>query len=172
MATPSSLGSARVAFAQSAPELLEAAINAYRSYPQRPYGRPAYASGRTAQQMREEHGDDFLQVVGPAHLQTLIDGRGPTGTGASEGTQPLREILAQWAEDKGLQLTGGISYKTFGFLAARKIHQQGTALYQSGQPSGIFADMLNPQRLATLKARIAAGELVAIATELRNAYSA
>ncbi|WP_400190677.1 hypothetical protein [Hymenobacter sp. B81] len=166
------LASAKLAFAQSAPELVAACIEQLRRHPQPPYNRPAEASGRTAQQIREEHGDDFLQVLGPAHAQALITGRRPTGTGAAAGAEPLRVILAQWAQDKGIQLSPGMSYKSFGFLAARKIHQQGTALYRLQTPSAIFSDVLTPQRLATLKSRIAAGEMVAIASELRHALTA
>jgi hypothetical protein len=165
------LSSATLAFAQAGPELVQATLEALQRSPQPPLGRPAQASGRTAQAIRYEAGDESLTVYGPAHAQTLITGRGPTRGGAA-GTQPLREILAQWAQDKGIHLRGGLTYKQFGFLAARKIHQQGTALYQTGQPSRLFADILTPQRLDILKARIAAGELVAIASELRNALAA
>jgi hypothetical protein len=166
------LSSAKLAFAQAGPELVAATIDALRRHPQPPYNRPAQASGRTAQAIRYEADDESLTVYGPAHAQALITGRQPTGAGASAGTQPLREILAQWAQDKGLQLSGGLTYKQFGFLAARKIHRQGTALYRLGQPSRLFADLLTPQRLDILKARIAAGEMVAIASELRHALSA
>ncbi|KUG06890.1 hypothetical protein [Solirubrum puertoriconensis] len=165
------LASAKVAFAQSMPELVQASIEALRQHPQPPYGRPAQASGRTAQLIREEHGDDFGAVYGPAHAQTLITGRGPTRGGGNAGGEPLRAILAQWAQDKGIQLTGGMTYQQFGFLAARKIHRAGTALHRLGQPSRLFSDILTPDRLNTLKARIAAGQMVAIATELRHALS-
>jgi hypothetical protein len=164
------LSSAKLAFAQAGPELVQATIEALRRHPQPPYNRPAQASGRTAQAIRYEADDESLTVYGPAHVQTLITGRGPTRGGAA-GTHPLRQILAQWAQDKGIHLRGGLSYQQFGFLAARKIHQQGTALYRLGQPSRLFADILTPQRLALLKARIAAGELVAIASELRHALT-
>ena len=36
----------------------------------------------------------------------------------------------------GVSGSGGLTYKQFGFLAARKIHRQGTALFESGKPSG------------------------------------
>lgn len=168
-----SIGSAKVAFARSAPELREACLEALRSYRQPPYGRPAQASGRTAAAIREESGDDFLQVVGPAHLQALITGRKPTGIGAGSNATPLHEILEQWAKNKpGFTLRPGSTYQQFGYAAARNIHKRGTALYQDGQPSGIFDNVLSPQRLSVLKARIAAGEMVAIATELRNVLTA
>ncbi|GGG34147.1 hypothetical protein [Hymenobacter glacieicola] len=166
------LASAKAAFAQSMPELVALTVEALRTHPQQPYGRPATASGRTAQQIREEHGDDFGQVLGPAHMQALLTGRRPTGAGASTTSEPLHTILEQWAQDKGLQLRDGMTFKQFGYAAAYKIHKQGTALYRLRQPSGLLDKVLTAEFLNTLKARIAAGEMVAIASELRTALAA
>ncbi|MGI4884271.1 MAG: hypothetical protein ACRYFR_04860 [Janthinobacterium lividum] len=160
------LASAAIAFAQAGPELVAACIQALRNHPQPPRGRPAYTTGRTASQITEQHDAQSVTVFGPAHLQTLLTGRGPTRNSGGTG-EKLSAILAQWAEDKGIQLTGGLSYKSFGFLAARKIHAQGNALFRSGQPSGLLDDVLSPEYLDTLKARIAAGELVAITSTLQ-----
>lgn len=162
------LGSATVAFAQAGPELLALAIEALKQHPQPPRGRPAYTTGRTAAQLVETHGDDFVELSGPPHIQTLITGRGPTKS-KTAGEPKLSEILAQWAEDKGIQLTGGLTYKQFGFLAARKMHDFGSELYHTGQPSGLFDKILSPDYLDLLKARIAAGEMVAITSALTGA---
>ena len=161
------LASAAITFAQAGPELLAACLQALRQHPQPPYGRPAYTTGRTASQLAETHGPDFVEVTGPAYLQTLLTGRGPTKGGASGG-QKLSEILAQWAEDKGIQLSGGLSYKSFGFLAARKMHREGSELYRAQQPSGLLDQVLSQDYLDTLMARIAAGEMTAITTALRG----
>lgn len=161
------LASAAIAFAQAGPELVAACIQALRNHPQQPRGRPAYTTGRTASQITEQHDAQGVTVFGPAHLQTLLTGRGPTRSSGGTG-EKLSAILAQWAQDKGIQLTGGLSYKSFGFLAARKIHAQGNALFRSGQPSGLLDQVLSPDYLDTLKARIAAGEMVAITTALTH----
>jgi len=166
------LASAKVAFAQSMPELVEATIEALKTHPQPPYGKPAYASGRTARQIREEHGGDYGELIGPAHMQALITGRKPTSAGASSEGDPLHTLLEEWAQDKGIQLSGGMNYRQFGFAAARNIHKAGTALYQYQQPSGLLDKVLSKTFLDTLKARIAAGEMVSIATELRNVLAA
>lgn len=165
------LASARIAFAQAGPELMNAVINALRTHPQPPRGRPAFTTGRTAAAITFEADDEGVSVYGPAHLQTLITGRGPSG-GGSAGDPKLSELLAQWAEDKGIQLTGGITYKTFGFLAARKMHREGSELYRTGQPSGLLDQVLSDDYLATLTARIAAGEMVAITTALQAVLQA
>lgn len=162
------LASAVLAFAQAGPELLAAAITALRQHPQPPRGQPAYASGRTAAALSEQHGEDFVQLSGPPHVQALITGRGPTTT-STAGEPKLSEIIAQWARDKpGFTLNPGSTYEGFGFVVARKIHEQGTALFQTGQPSGLFDQVLTREYLDTLMARIAAGEMVAIITALTH----
>ena len=163
------LASASLAFRQTGPELLAAAVQALRTYPQQPSGRPAYATGRTASQLSFAAGDDFLELLGPAHAQTLITGRGPTGAGASPGEPRLYEALAQWAQAKGLSLKRGQTYEDVGRALARRIHARGTLLYHLGQPSGIFQSILTQQFLDLLLARIAAGEMVAITSALRGA---
>lgn len=163
------LASAALAFAQAGPELVAACIKALKEHPQPPRGRPAYTTGRTASQIAEAHGADFVEVTGPQHLQALITGRGPTKT-STAGEPKLSEILAQWAKDKGLTFDNpNMTFEQFGFLAARKIHQEGNELYRSGQPSGLLDKVLTQAYLDTLLARIAAGDMVAITTALTNA---
>jgi hypothetical protein len=166
------LTSAALTFAQAGPELVNACVKALKENPQPPRGRPAYTTGRTASQIVETHGADFVEVTGPQHLQTLITGRGPTKSGGSGEGERLRDILAQWAKDKGLTFDDpNMTFEQFGFLAARKIHEEGNELYRSGQPSGLLDKVLSADYLNTLKARIAAGEMVAITTALTNVLS-
>lgn len=162
------LASASLAFRQAGPEALAALVQALRQYPQPPYGRPAHASGRTEQALAFEATDEGLTVTGPAHVQALITGRRPTSGGNSGGPK-LSEVLAQWAQDKGLPLQRGQTYKTVGYLIARRIHAAGTALFRLGTPSGLLESVLTKEWLTVLTARIAAGEQVAIATALTHA---
>lgn len=162
------LASASLAFRQAGPELIAALVQALRQYPQPPTGRPAHASGRTEQQLAYVADEQGLTATGPAHVQALITGRGPTTSSAGSGL-PLREVLAQWAEDKGLKLNRGQTYESLGYVLARRIHAEGTALYRSHTPSGILQSVLTQDWLTTLTARIAAGEQVAIASALTHA---
>jgi len=162
------LATASLAFRQAGPEAVGALVQALRQYPQQPYGRPAHASGRTEQALAFEATDSSLTVTGPQHVQALITGRRPT-TGAGTGTEKLKDILAQWAEDKGLVLKKGETYKQIGYLIARRIHAEGTALFRLGTPSGLIQSVLTKEWLTVLQARIAAGEQVAIATALTHA---
>lgn len=162
------LASASLAFRQAGPEAIAALVQALRQYPQPPYGRPAHASGRTEQALAFAATDQGLDVTGPAHVQALITGRRPT-TGGNTGGEKLSAVLAQWAQDKGLPLKRGQTYAGLGYVIARRIHQQGTALFRSGQPSGILQSVLTQDWLATLTARIAAGEMVAVSSALTHA---
>jgi hypothetical protein len=160
------LASANLTFAQAGPELVSGIIKALKEHPQPPRNRPAYTTGRTASKLAETHGPDFVEVTGPQYLQALITGRGPT-TSTRAGEPRLSEILAQWAKDKGLTFDDpNMTFEQFGFLAARKIHKEGTELYRSGQPSGLLDKVLSQAYIDTLLARIAAGEMTAITTAL------
>jgi hypothetical protein len=162
------LATASLAFRAAGPELLANTITALRTYPQKPYGRPAHASGKTERALSIESGDDFLELLGPAYIQTLITGRGPT-TGSGSGEQRLYEVLAQWAQVKGLALRKGQTYEDVGRALAYRIHREGTALYRAGGHSEILQSVLTQQFLDRLLAQVAAGEQVAIATALTHA---
>jgi hypothetical protein len=163
------LGTASLAFRAAGPELLANAVQALRTYPQKPYGRPAHASGKTERALNIESGDDFLELRGPAHAEALISGRKPTSSGAPAGDPRLHEVLAQWAEDKGLVLRKGQTYEDVGRALAYRIHREGTALYRDGGDSGIFQSVVTRPFLDKLLAQVAAGEMVAITSQLSNA---
>jgi hypothetical protein len=163
------LTSAAITFAQAGPDLVASVIKALKEHPQPPRNRPANTTGRTASQIAETHGPDFVEVTGPQHIQARITGRGPTTT-RNAGEPRLSEILAQWAKDKGLTFDDpNMTFEQFGFLAARKMHEEGDELYRTGQPSGLLDKILTQDYLNTLMAQIAAGEMVAITSALSNA---
>jgi hypothetical protein len=160
------LVSAELTFALAGPELVAGVIKALKEQPLPPRNRPANTTGRTASQIAETHGPDFVEVTGPQHIQARITGRGPTKS-SNAGEPRLSEILAQWAKDKGLTFDDpNMTFEQFGFLAARKIHESGDELYRTGQPSGLLDKVLSQAYLDTLLARIAAGEMTAITTAL------
>lgn len=160
------LVSASLAFRAAGPDLLANAVQALRTYPQRPSGRPAHASGKTERALSINSGDDFLELLGPEHAEALISGRRPTSSGATAGDPRLHEVLAQWAQDKGLVLRKGQTYADIGRALAYRIHREGTALYRAGGESSIFNSVLTRQFLDKLLAEVAAGEMVAITSAL------
>lgn len=162
------LGTASLAFRQSIPEAIGALVQAMREYPQQPLGRPAHTTGATERSFAGTANDEEMNITGAAHMQALITGRRPTTSSTSSG-QKLSEILALWAENKGLVLKRGQTYKGLGYVIARRIHAEGTALFRAGGHSGIIQSVLTKDWLTTLKARLAAGEMVAISTALTHA---
>jgi hypothetical protein len=163
------LVSASLAFRAAGPELIANMAQALREYPQKPFGRPAHASGRTERALNFNAGDDFLELLGPEHVQALISGRGPTSSSAAASDPRLYEVLAQWAQDKGLVLREGQTYEEVGRALAYRIHKEGTALFRAGGGSGILQSVLTQNFLDKLLAQIAAGDMVAISTALTNA---
>jgi len=163
------LVSASLAFRAAGPELLGNAVQALRTFPQQPSGRPAHASGKTERALSINSGDDFLELLGPAHAEALISGRKPTSSGAVAGDPRLHEVLAQWAQAKGLVLRKGQTYADVGRALAYRIHREGTALYRAGGNSGIFNSVLTRAFLDKLLAQVAAGEMTAITSALSNA---
>ena len=163
------LATASLAFRAAGPELLASMVTALRTYPQKPGGRPAHASGKTERALSFEATDESLTLYGPQHVQALISGRGPTSSGAPAGEPRLHEALAQWAEAKGLVLKRGQTYEDVGRALAYRIHREGTALFRAGGNSGILQSVLTRQFLDLLLARIAAGNQVAIASALTSA---
>jgi hypothetical protein len=163
------LATASLAFRQAGPELMANMVQALRTYPQKPFGNPAHASGKTERALRFEATDDSLTLYGPQHVQALISGRKPTSSNAAANEPRLHEILAQWAQDKGLVLRKGQTYADVGRALAYRIHAEGTALYRAGGNSGILQSVLTRQFIDKLLGRIAAGEMVAITSALTNA---
>lgn len=163
------LATASLTFRAAGPELLANTVQALRTFPQKPSGRPAHASGKTERALSINSGDDFLELLGPEHAQALTSGRRPTSSGAAANEPRLREILAQWAQDKGLVLKRGQTYEQLGYVLARRIHAEGTALYRAGGESGIFQSVLSRPFLDKLLAQVAAGEMVAITSALTSA---
>jgi hypothetical protein len=166
------LATASLAFRSAGPELLANMVTALRTYPQKPFGNPAHATGKTERALSFEATDNSLTLYGPQHVQALISGRGPTGSNAAASEPRLHEALAQWAEAKGLALKRGQTYEDVGRALAYRIHREGTALYRAGGGSGILQSVLTQQFLDTLLAQVAAGEQVAISTALTNAIQA
>lgn len=85
------------------------------------------ATGRTYAKIQKANVTDVHgELVGPKHISILEDGRRP-------GKVPynFEEILKEWAEAKGLHFD---SY----YAIAKKIREEGTALYRSGGRRDIF----------------------------------
>lgn len=100
------------------------------------------ASGKLAKSIRYEvTNGTVLSFYGNDYIQYLENGRGPTKNG---GNGAVKRAIRQWIDDKGI-IPDGISKDSLAFLIARRIHQEGSTIYQAGGSdlvSGIFNEAL------------------------------
>jgi hypothetical protein len=61
-----------------------------------------YATGQTAGQITIEGDGDKMQLQLPAYMQTLENGRAPTGKNATAGSPPIIDRIKQWCQAKGI----------------------------------------------------------------------
>ena len=96
------------------------------------------ASGKLAKSIRfEVTNGTVLSIYGNDYIQFLGNGRRP-------GKRPPTSVIRQWIDDKGI-IPDGISKDSLAFLIARRIHQEGSTIYQAGGSdliSGIFNEEL------------------------------
>lgn len=110
-------------------------------------GKPTRASGKTERELSFEADEELFILFGPGHIFMLEFGRGPS-KGAGQG-ESLKDRIRHWIDDKGIK-PDGISKDSLAFLIARKIHREGTLLYQTKQQSGILSNVINEQRINQL----------------------
>jgi len=101
------------------------------------------ASGKTAQSLEVEANDKTGILYGNISVNVLETGR--KGGRVPKGFQA---IILQWMEDKRIfQAESESKKKSIAFLIARKIKDEGTALYRSGGKSGVLTQFINDQRI-------------------------
>lgn len=108
---------------------------------------PVNASGNLAASLRCEVSqtpDGYrLSLYAAAYALALEYGRKP-------GAFPNLLAIKQWIADKGIvphpDAKGrAVSTDSLAFLIGRKIQQQGTTIFQAGQPSQLFGALLSPE---------------------------
>jgi len=130
--------------------LVEAIKNVLATKDLTGYG-PSVASGDLIKSIRSEVSNDELRIFGLAYIYQLQYGRKPT-TGATSD-KPLKERIREWIDVKGIQPDDGISKDSLAYLIARKIHSDGTIIYQknNGGSSGLLDDVLNDDLYASIE---------------------
>lgn len=111
-------------------------------------GKPANASGKTAESLYYVI-EGFQGILcGADHIFAVEFGRKPT-SGGGAGIS-LKDRIRIWIDDKGIVPKGKISKDSLAFVFARNIHEKGTIRYQIGQPSGVLSEVINVQRIEDL----------------------
>jgi hypothetical protein len=126
------------------------------------------ASGRTAEGIEvkvQNPGESiFLRVKGelwgPAYIQTLEDGRGPT-KGGRRGSKTLQQSILEWLQIKNImpriipyavnqrrKATAAINPQVgLSWAIAAKIHKEGNRLFREGGKSGVLSTVITDGRL-------------------------
>lgn len=89
------------------------------------------ASGRTIESMKVERTEDGGILWGRNAFGTLETGRKP-----GKVPKGFSDIILQWMEDKGIKANHP---KSFAFLVARKISEEGTKLFRDGGRNDIYS---------------------------------
>ena len=89
------------------------------------------ASGRTRDSLKVEITEDGAILWGRQAFGVLETGRKP-----GKVPKGFTGIILQWMEDKGIKPKRP---KSFAYLVARKIANEGTQLYRSGQKEDIYS---------------------------------
>lgn len=129
------------------------------------YG-PSVASGDLIKSIRSEVGDNELKIFGLAYIYQLQYGRKPTTGGTSD--KPLKERIREWIDLKGIQPEDNISKDSLAYLIARKIHNEGTIIYQknNGGSSGLLDDVLNDDLYTMIESKLRLAYIQTIKSEV------
>ena len=110
------------------------------------------ASGNLQRSIYYKLTDNRLTVYGAPYAKTAEEGRGPTQKAGGD----LRAQIRRWIDDKGI-IPDGITKDSLAFLISRKIHREGTALfngtdfYGRTKPSMVIEGVVQDGRIDDLK---------------------
>jgi hypothetical protein len=90
------------------------------------------ASGQTLNEFQFEAIDTTLKVFGADHVEYLDRGRGAGGVAPSS-------VIYKWSIDKGINFESESKRRSFAFLVARKIAEQGTLQHRTGKTYAGFS---------------------------------
>lgn len=110
----------------------------------------ANASGKLIDSVEYKVEGARLTISAWDYIYYLEKGRGPTKGG---GNGSLRQIIRQWIDDKGIT-PDGISKDSLAYLITRRIHEEGTTIYQAGG-SDLVSSIFNEQLVNSIEAEFA-----------------
>lgn len=125
------------------------------------------ASGRSKGLIEAKVSGSRGVLLAPNWILQLEQGRGPTKGG--KGSPTLREIIRKWIDDKGI-VAQGISRDRLAFLISRKIHREGTILFQTGDRTGIISTVITQQRIDAFLSTFGDDRLKELGTEVNKLF--
>lgn len=126
------------------------------------------ASGKFNRSLDANVTDKEVLITGLKYAGAIESGRKPS----SGGTGILRALIRSWIDDKGIIPTGGISKDSLAYLITRKIHQEGTRLYNGNdfygrsKPSRVIRGVVKDGRIEELGSDLMINYVKQIKSEL------
>lgn len=123
-------------------------------------------TGKTADVIHATVTESGIQLIGPAHLRALVDGRGPS---KSQGGSLYSGIL-EWVKAKGIvPKEPKMTQESLAYVISRKIHQEGSLLYRKGGDSNsLLAKALNNRNYTPLLIELAESHAEMIYTQMTD----
>ena len=98
--------------------------------------------------------NNSLEITASPYINTLIDGRKPTGSGAVKGSPTLQQSIRAWIDERGITpkpVNGKIpTLDQLSWAISKSIHRNGDLLYQRGGGNKIFDVIITEKRLDSL----------------------
>ena len=112
-------------------------------------------SGRFAPSIESEVTETSITIYASPYIRVLIDGRGPTGPGASKGSPTLQQIIRAWIDQKSITPRANASgiiptLDQLSWAISKSIHAKGTLLYQRGGGNNIYDTIITKSRIDNL----------------------
>lgn len=107
------------------------------------------ASGKTARSLEVKEGSDEVSLLGRKAFHTMETGRRGGGV-----PRNFRAILYQWSLDKGISFDTDRERRSFAFLLARKIQNEGTQLFRDGGRADVYSNEI-PKTINNIARKLA-----------------
>lgn len=84
------------------------------------------ASGKTAQSLEAKVTPTGFEILGDKHIKNLIDGRKPTGSGATKGNPTVQQSILAWIRSKNIQPNDPkMTQESLSWAISKSIHKKG-----------------------------------------------
>lgn len=108
-----------------------------------PFGRPRYASGRTATSLKVEADSESLSIIAPDYFEQLETGISPAQS-RKRNVSALAKSLYGWSFDAEISIPDKKQRFSFAFNASKKQQEVGSILYRRGGQRDIYTTEVQP----------------------------
>lgn len=107
------------------------------------------ASGKTARSLEVREGSDEVVLLGRKAFGTM-----ETGRRGGRVPRNFPSILYQWSLDKGISFDTDRERRSFAYLLAKKIQNEGTQLFRDGGRADVYSNEI-PKTISNIARKLA-----------------